>query len=39
MLITEIIKPGCTQIVKILNKIQNELEGTQQFISELKRIK
>ena len=38
MLITEIIKPGCNQIVKVLNKIQNELEGTQQFISELKRI-
>ena len=37
-LIAEIIKPGCTQIVKVLNKIQNELEGTQQFVSELKRI-
>ena len=37
-LISEIIKPGCAQIVKILNKIQNELEGTSHFISELKRI-
>ena len=37
-LIAEIIKPGCAQIVKVLNKIQNELEGTQQFVSELKRI-
>ena len=38
ILISEIIKPGCGQIVKVLNKIQNELEGTHQFISELKRI-
>ena len=38
ILINDIIKPGCLQIVKVLNKIQNELEGTQQFISELKRI-
>ena len=38
VIITEIIKPGCNQIIKVLNKIQNELEGTQQFISELKRI-
>lgn len=37
-IINEIIKPGCAQIVKVLNKIQNELEGTQQFVSELKRI-
>ena len=37
-LIDEIIKPGCAQIVKVLNKIQNESEGTQQFVSELKRI-
>jgi DNA-directed RNA polymerase subunit L len=37
-IINEIIKPGCAQIVKVLNKIQNELESTQQFISELKRI-
>ena len=37
-LISEVIKPGCIQIIKVLNKIQDELEGTQQFISELKRI-
>ena len=37
-MITEIIKPGCSQIVKVLNKIQHELEGTQHFVSELKRI-
>ena len=37
-LVAEIIKPGCAQIVKVLNKIQNELEGTQQFVGELKRI-
>ena len=37
-IINEILKPGCGQIVKILNKIQNDLEGTQQFVSELKRI-
>ena len=37
-LISEVIKPGCLQIIKVLNKIQDELEGTQHFISELKRI-
>ena len=37
-LISEVIKPGCLQIIKVLNKIQDELEGTSQFISELKRI-
>jgi len=37
-LISEVIKPGCIQIIKVLNKIQDELEGTQQFITELKRI-
>ena len=37
-LISEVIKPGCIQIIKVLNKIQDELEGTQHFISELKRI-
>ena len=37
-LIMEVLKPGCMQIVKVLSKIQNELEGTQQFIRELKMI-
>jgi DNA-directed RNA polymerase subunit L len=37
-LITTIIKPGCGEIVKLLNKIQNELEATPAFISELKAI-
>jgi DNA-directed RNA polymerase subunit L len=37
-LINDIIKAGCSEIIKMLNKIQNELEGTHQFISELKRI-
>ena len=37
-LIKEIIKPGCSEIVKMLSKIQNELEGTIQFINELKTI-
>ena len=38
-LIGEIIKPGCSQIVKMLNKVQSELESTGQFINELKQIK
>ena len=37
-IINEIIKKGCLEIVKMLNKIQNELEGTHQFINELKMI-
>ena len=37
-LINDIIKTGCSEIVKMLNKIQNELEGTHQFINELKTI-
>ena len=37
-LINSIIKIGCLEIVKMLNKIQNELEGTHQFINELKLI-
>ena len=37
-LIGEVIKPGCAQIVKMLNKIQSEVEGTGQFINELKQI-
>ena len=38
-LINDIIKPGCSEVVKMLNKIQYELESTHQFISELKLIK
>ena len=37
-IINDIIKIGCSEIVKMLNKIQNELEGTHQFINELKMI-
>ena len=37
-IINEIIKKGCLEIVKMLNKIQNELAGTHQFINELKMI-
>jgi len=37
-LINSIIKVGCTEIIKMLNKIQNELEGTSQFVNELKII-
>jgi DNA-directed RNA polymerase subunit L len=37
-LINDIIKPGCMEIIKMLNKIQYELESTQQFIKELKQI-
>lgn len=37
-LITDVIKPGCGEIVKMLNKIQNELEGTSNFVNELKSI-
>jgi DNA-directed RNA polymerase II subunit RPB3 len=37
-LITNVIKIGCGEIVKLLNKIQNELEATPAFISELKAI-
>ena len=37
-LINGVIKVGCVEIVKMLNKIQSELEGTGQFIAELKRL-
>lgn len=37
-LITDIIKPGCGDINKMLNKIQSELEGTPYFVSEIKSI-
>ena len=37
-LIGEIIKPGCIELIKMLNKIQNELEGSNQFIIELKQL-
>jgi len=37
-LINDVVKVGCAEIVKMLNKIQNELEGTHQFIGELKMI-
>ena len=37
-LINSIIKVGCSEIIKMLNKIQNELEGTSQFVNELKMI-
>ena len=37
-LISDILKPGCNEIIKILNKLQHELEGTIQFVNELKRI-
>jgi hypothetical protein len=37
-LVTMVIKPGCSEIVKLLNKIQNEMEGTPAFVSEMKSI-
>ena len=37
-LITEVFKGGCGEIVKMLNKIQNELEGITYFVKELKSI-
>ena len=37
-LVNTVIKPGCGEIVKLLNKIQNEMEGTPAFISEMKAI-
>lgn len=37
-LINDVIKVGCLEIIKMLNKIQNELEATGQFINELKMI-
>jgi DNA-directed RNA polymerase subunit L len=37
-LINDIIKVGCNEIIKMLNKIQNELECTSQFVNELKMI-
>jgi DNA-directed RNA polymerase subunit L len=37
-LITEVFKIGCGEIIKMLNRIQNELEGTTYFVNELKSI-
>ena len=37
-LITDVIKPGCGEINKMLNKIQSELEGTPYFVNEIKSI-
>jgi len=37
-LITDVIKPGCSEINKMLNKIQSELEGTPYFVNEIKSI-
>lgn len=37
-IISEVIKPGCSEIVKMLNKIQSEVESTTYFINELKMI-
>jgi DNA-directed RNA polymerase subunit L len=37
-LIGDVLKPGCLEIVKMLNKIQNEIEGTSYFVNELKMI-
>jgi len=37
-LITDVIKPGCIEINKMLNKIQSELEGTPYFVNEIKSI-
>jgi DNA-directed RNA polymerase subunit L len=36
--ITDVIKPGCGEINKMLNKIQSELEATPYFINEIKSI-
>ena len=37
-LINDIVKPGCAEIIKMLNKIQHEIEETHQFVNELKHI-
>lgn len=37
-LINNVIKPGCSEIVKQLNTIQHELESTPSFIAELKML-
>jgi DNA-directed RNA polymerase subunit L len=37
-IVATVIKPGCSEIIKMLNKIQNELEGTSYFVKELKMI-
>ena len=37
-IINDIVKVGCGEVIKMLNKIQNELESTHQFINELKMI-
>jgi DNA-directed RNA polymerase subunit L len=37
-IVATVIKPGCAEIIKMLNKIQNELEGTSYFVKELKAI-
>lgn len=36
--IKNIIKPGCQEIVRLLNILQSELENTPQFINEIKSI-
>lgn len=37
-IISEVISPGCKNIVKILNNISHELENTKQFTDEMKMI-
>lgn len=37
--VENVINPGCQNIIKILNKLQQELEDAPQFTTELKRIK
>lgn len=37
IVIGDVIKPCCVQIIKMLNKIQHEIEGSTYFINELKK--
>lgn len=37
-IIKSVIKPGCQEIVRLLNILQSELENTPQFINEIKHI-
>lgn len=37
-LINNVIKVGCQEIIKMLNKLQYEIEGTPYFVNELKTI-
>ena len=37
-LILDVLTPGCNEIIKMLNRIQNEMEGTTYFIKELRSI-